>query len=253
VQQVPFDYELIIVDDGSDDATREICAAYQATYIRLENQRYRNPGRARNLGYKLATGDILICQSDEVLHVRSNTIERLVDSLTAGTFTVATVMNAIDDPAGQPVPEQHPIAVVRHDPGPYPGGQYTGLLNPRPLFFLGAIFRKDVCAIGGNDEEFTEPWYEDDWFADCLVRGLKLHPIYLEDVIGLHQDHPRSRYDTTRMRKLYERKVKLASQGRVPFQASGGPWNYIPGTPLMQPDELPTGAVAELPSSLSIC
>ncbi len=74
------------------------------------------------------------------------------------------------------------------------------------------MFRKDVYAIGGNCEEFTEPGYDDAWFADCLMNGLGLKPVYRRGVSGTHLDHPRP--DLTgpyqRMRAMYQRKVAEA-------------------------------------------
>jgi GT2 family glycosyltransferase len=50
-------YEVIVVNDGSTDATREISERYD--YIRLINQENKGLSEARNVGLRAATGDII--------------------------------------------------------------------------------------------------------------------------------------------------------------------------------------------------
>ncbi|NUQ66111.1 MAG: glycosyltransferase family 2 protein [Pirellulales bacterium] len=211
-QRVPFRYELIVVDDGSTDDTGQVCRRYGVDYCRLENDRYRNPSVARNFGYRRARGEVVIAQSDDVVHRSPRAVERLVLELAAsGEFLIATVHDR--DPG-------------RSGTHPEPR-QYTGPENRRPLFFLGSLWRRDLYAIGGNDEDFAEPGYEDNWFADCLMHGLGLEPRYLPDVIAWHQPHPRP-YDLGKViepsRLLYQQKCDAARRGAILYRASGGPW-----------------------------
>lgn len=219
-QQPPFAYEVLVVDDGSNDQTFQICQRYMVRYLRINNPEYRNPGYARNAGYRAAHGEIIITQSDEVIHDRADTIERLVNDLEPGEILFASVANAVEDPGGTPTPAHNPVVNVS------PRAWYSGHGDYRNLFFLGSLWRRDIFAIGGNDPEFNEPCYEDDWFGDCLTKGLGLHPRYLEDVIGYHQDHPRPGKDVTKMKRLYESKVARAMAGEIPWCSSAGPWQF---------------------------
>lgn len=203
-QIVPFQYEIVVVSDGSTDNTLGVCRAFKVeTYIELKNTRYRNPSVARNAAYRLCKGEIIIAQSDEVIHHTADTIEKLCYDLKDGEFHIATVYNYKDGKRQQ---------------------IYTGIKNQRPFFFLGSLWRKDLYAVGGNDEEFVEPGYDDDFFAHCLLNGLKLGVKYRGDVVGYHQDHPRPTNlgDMVKVsRELFQKKV---AEGQV--VASGGSWKF---------------------------
>jgi O-antigen biosynthesis protein len=61
-------YEVIVVNDGSTDGTREIAESYD--YIRLINQENKGLSEARNVGIRASTGDIIAftdsdCMADE--------------------------------------------------------------------------------------------------------------------------------------------------------------------------------------------
>ena len=198
--------EIIVVDDGSTDSTQQMSLSEMAEsvrYVRLNDAVgvYRNPAIARNVGYRMACGDVIIAQSDEVVHADPNNIRRLVEDLKEGTFLIGTVHNVINGVLGK---------------------QYTGAARRRPLFFLGSLFRRDLYAVGGNDEEFRQPGYDDTWFGDCLIRGLGRRPVYHRHVIGHHLDHPRPNpLDVSESQRVYRAKV-----GSGKFISSGGPWTY---------------------------
>jgi glycosyltransferase involved in cell wall biosynthesis len=205
-QAVSFDYEIVVVDDGSQDNTSNICSRWEVDkYIKLVNTDYRNPSVARNVGYRAARGDIIIAQSDEVIHHTPTAIEDLCNQLHEGEFIIATVYNYCMHTQKQLF-------------------QYAGRRRSKPFFFLGSLWRKDLYAIGGNDEEFVNPGFEDDWFGACLMEGLGLRCVFLADVVGYHQDHPRPRNIAERVRPSMELyKYKMAAKV---FVSSGGPWEY---------------------------
>lgn len=167
-------FELIVVDDGSSDNTRQVCSKFPIIYAYLDRPYYCNPAKARNLGYSLATGNIIVSQSSEIIHHTENSLNLLSD-IKSGEFNIATVLNVNKD------------YTLCYNPAPV----FTGISNQRPFFFLGALRREDVSKVGGDSEDFVEPSFDDDWFAECLIKGAKLKPKYLESVIGLHIDHPR--------------------------------------------------------------
>ena len=218
-QTVPFDFEVIVVDDGSPDegATDRVCRDFPVHYIHINRKPgYHNPAHARNLAYKRARGEIIICQSDDVIHRNRNTIQRLADEITPGHFVIASVSNICTN--GKPYTD-----IV----GEGYGDKllvYTSPEKRRPLFFLGSLYRSDLYAVGGNDEDFVDPSREDVWFGLCLTEGLKLKPIY-SSVVGLHLHHPHTTdYDAiSRSRIIFNQKVREARRTGT-WQSAGGAW-----------------------------
>jgi glycosyltransferase involved in cell wall biosynthesis len=211
-QSVPFPFEVIVVDDGpTSEETKTVCGDFPLVkYARLDREDgVCNPCIGRNVAYRLARGDVVICQSDEVIHVSDGCIEQLVEQLTPGHFIIANVLAR--GPSGKVWSE------------------YTGPSRRVPFFFLGSVYRRDLYAIGGNDEEFAyAPAYDDVWFGDCLTKGLKLRSIYSTSIVGHHQYHPphNNIKKEPKNRKIYDRKKMAASSGRGKWTASGAPWYF---------------------------
>jgi glycosyltransferase involved in cell wall biosynthesis len=218
-QNVTFNYEVIVVDDRSlSEDTMRLCATYpRLRYVKINQLTpVENPAKARNVAYRMAKGEVLVCQSDDVIHYSENVIQRLVEDIRPNTFLITTVLNVSEDG----------MSTANKFQG-YGGNLsvYTSPSKPRPLFFLGSIFKKDLYTVGGNDEDFVAPSGEDRWFGLCLIRGLKLKPEYSTEIIGHHQAHQHcSVNDIGPSQKLLKIKIAKAQRTNI-WQSSGGPWS----------------------------
>jgi hypothetical protein len=51
------------------------------------------------------------------------------------------------------------------------------------------MYKDDFWSIGGNDEDFTRPAYEDYYLGEIIKR--KYHINWCDNIVGLHQNHDR--------------------------------------------------------------
>ncbi|MCQ2605180.1 MAG: glycosyltransferase [Bacteroidales bacterium] len=80
LSQTYTDWELIIVDDGSTDNTKDVVGGYIDTRIRYIYQKNAERSVARNNGINHATGDY-ICFMDSDEYIDSNRLQLLYDSI----------------------------------------------------------------------------------------------------------------------------------------------------------------------------
>lgn len=78
--------EIIVVDDGSTDWTVEVCLDHG---VQMHRQRHRGPGAARNLGGRVARGNILALLDADMTFDR-NYLKALVDPILRGE-AIATI------------------------------------------------------------------------------------------------------------------------------------------------------------------
>jgi len=88
------DYELIVVDDASSDASATVAARHADMVIRLRG-RPLGPAYARNRGAELARGDIVVFVDADVL-VRPDTLPRML-AMFSGDSEVDAVSASHDD------------------------------------------------------------------------------------------------------------------------------------------------------------
>jgi GT2 family glycosyltransferase len=193
--------------------TRKVCEPWPVEYYQRKNRPdcpYSNPAIPNNIGLRKATGDIVILQNAENVHVSERAILDLIAPVEADaattTFGSVLALRENGDPQSWYI---HPTK------------------NPRPLFFIQAIRREPVEWMRGFDEDFLFYGWDDDDFAQRLAcMGLKFK---FTDVLFHHHWHPHSSgIDFKTCQELFKQKSVDMSAGRIgPQRNLGREWGDI--------------------------
>jgi glycosyltransferase involved in cell wall biosynthesis len=158
------DYECIVVDDGSSDASAEVAKEYEVTVLRTD--RRRGPAYARNLGARSAHGEILFFIDADVC-VAPNTLTRVWANFEQDP-RLAAVMGSYDDsPASQDFLSLYKNLMhcyVHHNSRHAACTFWSG---------CGAIRRAVFLEHSGFDESYDRPAIEDIELGYRLTRAKK--------------------------------------------------------------------------------
>lgn len=198
-QRPSFPVEIIVVDDSSTDNTPEVCRQFGVRYHRIDRPYTGNNGVPYNIGYRMAQGEIILTTSDEVEHRTPELMEKLVARLTPETFVSPLVLNV--DPDGQVL------------------GTYCGP-RVRAELMCTAIWRSDIYAVGGHDEDFVHVGSNDKYLVRCL-QHLPRRFAGCWDLVAWHYDHPKP---PRASRRPLIWKLRESEAGTHPWTAFAGPW-----------------------------
>ncbi len=128
------DWECLVVDDGSEDASAVLAEGVGDPRVRVLRQANAGVAAARNRGLSQARGEmVLFLDADDRLH--ASALERLASALRADVHAVASFgpfRKILAD--GSPYPGEKPLEAVR-----YPSGDV-----------LEALLRENFIANGGH-------------------------------------------------------------------------------------------------------
>jgi len=167
------DYELIVVDDGSSDNTRQVLSPYFGQipfqYIRQENRGL--PG-ARNSGVRASGSEYLaFLDADDAL--APNALELMTAALDASGASWCMI---------DIVKVRGPLREIRRTVIPA-GDRFLGILKEdfpcRAMFFR----RKDFLDVGMYDEDIR---YREDWDLNIRMFGAGKPFIYIDQPLYLY-------------------------------------------------------------------
>jgi glycosyltransferase involved in cell wall biosynthesis len=189
--QTQGDLEIIVVDDGSTDATPEVVQTFidrhRGLNVRFLKQRNRGAHASINRGVAEATGDyIAILNSDDFYH--HERLEVLLDALKRTNSKLAFSNIEIIDEDGAPVNENDYAVVLRtkiNEIKSFPNIGYA-LLDWNVAISTGNLmFKREVFdLVGGfSDLKFCHDWdfiltalrYTDPIFVDKALYYYRLH------------------------------------------------------------------------------
>ena len=158
--------EIIVVDDGSDNRTKEVLKKLEPKITRLITQENKGQSSARNVGIAVAQGDyILILDSDdffapEFAEKAIKVIENSIDIKIVTCFVNRVAINAT-----------HLEVFKPH------GGDILDFLNDNAAIGTSMFRRKDWEEIEGYDESMTSGFEDWEFFIRLLKHGGSCHVI----------------------------------------------------------------------------
>jgi len=151
------DYELIVVDDASSDASPELASRYADTVVRLTG-RSSGPAYARNRGAELAEGEVLAFVDADAM-IRPDTLPRMLTILS-------------DHPGLDAVSTTHGLSAAGHNLV----SQYWNLLlhfgEQRHTGTTGDV--ASPCAVIGRNAFLSAGMYDEWRFATAQLEGIEL-------------------------------------------------------------------------------
>ena len=189
-----YSFEVIVVEDGCDGKTEEVCKKYPVRYFSRRNrpEGWCNPSIPNNIGIRQAKGEVLILLNAENVHLNKNSIrilsEKVLMNPKTSVFASVWAANQLGNFHQWYVHPKH---------------------NRRPVFFCQAVPLSTVISIRGFDEDYKYYGYDDNDFSRRLGQ-LGFSFIFLEDVVLKHQWHvsaPHTREQALINAKLYDSKV----------------------------------------------
>lgn len=216
-QKIPFKFETIVINDGIEDETEEICRQYRyrlnlkyffTGHRNLGGEtRWRTPGFAVNIGAKQSSGEILIITSSDMYHL-NDTIQLLTNPLLEDS-------NLLGIPLGK---DDQDGAYLEHlqKSNDESGNSLYDACSELNIYlpFLMSVSRDRFFAIGGYDEDFTGIAYDDN---DLVQRLLSVGCRYFQTKAKtVHLFHPRIWIGREVDQEfLYNRNLYFARRGKI--------------------------------------
>ena len=205
-------HELVVVVDGTDEASDPLDAlrAERAGAVVVRLAQRGGPGRARNEGCRVATGDVLLFVDADVA-VAPDVVRRVAEHLAAHP-EVDAVFGAYDDVPAEPGFTSQYKNLVNHL-------VHTAASREGSTFWAGcgAVRRDAFAALGGFDERYDRPCVEDIELGRRLVTaGRRVHVLHDVRATHLKQWTPRGLVRTDVLQRAVPWSTMILRNGDLP-------------------------------------
>ena len=217
-------FELIVVDDCSLPEHRLEEYLKEFSFLKIiriekENKWHINSCVPYNIGIREAVGDIIILQNPECLHVHdvlTYVNENIDDSkyITISTYALdeestQTQLKNYDINTIKKFIEKSPQELEIRNKGQHMGWYNHSKFRPTHYHFCSAITKKNMNKLNGFDERYSYGiGYEDNEFLE-RVKRLKLKLSIADDILVIHQYHPKVYYEMPKFKNLNNKNNKL--------------------------------------------
>ena len=192
------DVEVIVVDDASDEGQRadqvlnQFDLDFKYYYNKKEERTWTNPCHSFNIGFKMASGKIVIIQNPECFHagdIIAHAVKNVNDNYLV--YSCKRLLNGEWKKMFQ-ISRTSPAFVKYTNQLKGSGGWYNHpVYNPTKYHFVSAIARKNLIEVGGFDERYADGYcFDDNEFVVRMERSpYKLIAVPPDVCFGVHQWH----------------------------------------------------------------
>lgn len=191
------DVEVIIIDDDSDEEHNITDLKSKFPFVTVASMRehpYKNPCIVYNTAFSLCSGDIVIIQNPECLHV-GELIQSVVDNIDDSKYLSYACYNVTKDNLDKLYNAEDKKEFILSLPQDFDPEQDTitwynhSKYRKVDFHFTTAITRKNLESLSGFDERFKFGMeYDDDEFRTRVIRkGLEI--VNIDDPFSIHQYH----------------------------------------------------------------
>jgi len=225
----PFSLEIIVVNDGIDDGTKEICDSYRDrldikyAFTGQRNSQeiqIRNPAKPLNVGIKQSTGEIIVLSCPEMYHI-DDCLNKISQPLFNKHKYLTTPRLLYFDNTNEftsDINNGHPADLKKcevHD-------------EASQMPFLMGIWKDEVINIGGYDEDFNDGYGgEDNDLVDRLqLNGCSYHRVDTNVVHLYHGIRCDSYAHWENPKWIYSHELITAKKGTI-IRNVGKEWGII--------------------------